>query len=66
MFDFHSTGKISTIWLGAPMRESRLLTDAAGRKRRIRIWGNWKRDPDGDCDYVSVTRVEPLSIAVVF
>lgn len=66
MFDFRTTGKISTIWLGARMRESKVLTEAANRNRRVHIWGTWRQGPNGNCEYVNVTRVEPLSIAVVF
>lgn len=66
MFDFRFTGARSTISLGAPMTETRLLTDAANRKQRVQIWGKWQRSPDRNCDYVSVTRVKPLSIAVMF
>jgi hypothetical protein len=64
MFDFRITGARSTFQLAAPMRESKLLTEAANRNRRVRVWGSWRHS--GGCDYVEVTRVELLSIAVMF
>jgi hypothetical protein len=64
MFDFRITGARSTVQVAAPMHESKLLTEAANRNRRVRIWGTW-RHRDG-CDYVEVTKVAPLSIAVLF
>jgi hypothetical protein len=64
MFDFRITGARSVVQLAAPMRESKLLTEAANRNRRIRIWGNWRHA--GGCDYVEVTKAELLSIAVMF
>lgn len=64
MFDFRITGARSTIQLAAPMRETKLLTAAANRNRRVHIWGLW-RHVNG-CDYVEVTKAEPLSIAVMF
>ena len=66
MFDFRMTGARSIVHLAAPIRESRLLTDAANRNRRVRIWGNWQRSQDHSCDYVNVTRAELLSIAAMF
>ena len=64
MFDFRITGARSIVQLGAPMRETKLLTDAVNRNRRVHIWGAW-RHIDG-CDYVEVTKAELLSIAVMF
>lgn len=66
MFDFRITGSRVPISLAAPVRESRLLTEAANRHRRVRIWGNWRESQDHSCTYVNVTKVEPLSVAVVF
>ena len=66
MFDFHMTGSLSAIALAAPAHESRLLTEAVDQNRRVRIWGSWHHGQDRGCDYINVTRVEPLSIAVVF
>ena len=64
MFDFRITGARSIVQLAAPMRESKLLTEAANRHRRVRIWGSWHRGTG--CDYIEVTRVEPLSVAVLY
>ena len=66
MFDFRMTGSRPAISLAAPARESRLLTEAAHGHKRIRIWGNWHESQDHGCSYVNVTKVEPLSVAVVF
>lgn len=66
MFDFRITGAISVVQLAAPLRESKLLTEAASRNRRVRIWGTWRHSHDGACNYIEVTRAEPLSIAVMF
>ena len=66
MFDFRTTGERSTIALAAPMRETKLLTEAANRNRRVQVWGTWQFSRDRSCDYVNVTKVQPLSISVVF
>jgi hypothetical protein len=65
MFDFRITGARSIVQLAAPMRETKLLTEAANHNRRVRISGSWQHGPAG-CSYVHVTKVEPLSIAVLF
>jgi hypothetical protein len=64
MFDFRITGARSVVQLAAPMRESKLLTGAANRNRRVRIWGAWRHV--AGCDYVEVTKAELLSVAVMF
>ena len=56
MFDFQSAG--STIRLGAPMRETKILTDAAKRNRRVHVSGKWRRGGQSNCSYVEVTTVE--------
>jgi hypothetical protein len=56
MFDFHGTG--STVWLGAPMHETKILTDAAKKDRRVHISGRWRRGGQSNCSYVEVTGVE--------
>jgi hypothetical protein len=66
MFDFRMTGAHSMVQLAAPMGETRLLTDAANRNRRVRIWGKWQRSQDRSCDYINVSRAELLSIAAMF
>jgi hypothetical protein len=66
MFDFRITASRWIFQVAAPMRETKLLTEAANRNRRVRIWGTWQRGGEPGCDYLSVTKIEPLSIAVVF
>jgi len=56
MFDFHGAG--STIWLGAPMWETKILTDAAKKNRRVHISGRWRRGGGSNCSYVEVTTAE--------
>src|SRR5436305_7212026 len=53
MFDFHTAG--STAWLGAPMRETKILTAAAKKNSRVRISGSWRRGGQSNCSYVEVT-----------
>lgn len=66
MFDFQTTGVSSTVALAAPMRETKLLTEAANRNRRVQIWGTWQRGQGRTCNYVKVTKVQQASIAIVF
>jgi hypothetical protein len=56
MFDFHGAG--STVWLAAPMHETKTLTDAAKKNRRVHISGKWRRGGQPNCSYVEVTNVE--------
>jgi hypothetical protein len=56
MFDFH--GAESTIWLAAPMHETKILADAAKKNRRVHISGKWRRGGQSNCSYVEVTNVE--------
>jgi hypothetical protein len=56
MFDFHGMGP--TVWLGAPMRETKILTDAAKKNRRVHISGRWHHGGQSTCSYVEVTSVE--------
>jgi hypothetical protein len=66
MFDFQTTGVSSTVALAAPVRETKLLTEAANRNRRVQVWGTWQRGQDRTCNYVKVTKVQQASIAIVF
>jgi hypothetical protein len=66
MFDFRTTGVSSTVALAAPIRETKLLTEAANRNLRVQVWGTWQRDRHQTCNYVNVTKVQPASIAIVF
>jgi hypothetical protein len=57
MFDFQTVRSRSPVWLAARMRETKVLTDAANRGRRVHVWGTWQRGRDTDCNYVNVTRI---------
>src|SRR5262245_65870635 len=54
MFDFHSAG--STTWLAAPKNETRILTDAVKKNRRVHISGKWRRGGLSNCSYVEIGR----------
>ena len=56
MFDFRGAGP--TIWLAAPMRESRVLTGAANCNCPVHVVGIWRRGQEPRCNYVEVTRAE--------
>jgi hypothetical protein len=56
MFNFRSTG--STVWLGAPKHETKILTEAAKSNRRVHISGKWRHGGLSNCSYVEVTTAE--------
>ena len=56
MFNFRSGG--STVWLGAPKQETKILTEAARNDRRVHISGKWRRGGESNCSYVEVTSAE--------
>jgi len=56
MFEFH--GARSTVWLAAPMWETKILTDAANKNRRLHISGKWRRGGEPNCSYVEVASAE--------
>jgi hypothetical protein len=56
MFEFH--GGRSTVWLAAPMWETKILTEAANKNRRVHISGKWRRGGESNCSYVEVTSAE--------
>src|SRR6476620_3566735 len=56
MFDFHGSG--STVWLGAPKNETKILTEAAKNSRLVHISGRWRRSGQSNCSYVEVTSAE--------
>jgi len=58
MFDFR--GARSTVWLAAPMRETRLLTEAANCNCPVRVSGAWRQGLDRGCSYVEVRSVEMM------
>ncbi|MGC1320551.1 MAG: hypothetical protein WA849_00060 [Candidatus Udaeobacter sp.] len=56
MFDFHGPG--STVRLGAPKQETKILTEAAKNNRRVHISGQWRRGGQSNCSYVEVMSAE--------
>ena len=56
MFGFHGSG--STVWLGAPKHQTKILTEAANNRRRVHISGKWRRGGQSNCSYVEVTTAE--------
>ncbi len=56
MFDFHGAG--STVWLAAPIWETKTLTDAANKNRRVHVSGKWRRGGQSNCSYVEVATAE--------
>jgi hypothetical protein len=56
MFDFNGAG--STVWLAAPKNQTKVLTEAAKKNRRVHISGRWRRGGQLNCSYVEVTNVD--------
>ena len=56
MFNFRSAG--STVWLGAPKHETRILTEAAKNNRRVHVSGKWHHGAQSNCSYVEVATAE--------
>jgi hypothetical protein len=56
MFNFRSGA--STVWLGAPKNETKILTEAAKNNRPVHISGRWRRGGQSNCSYVDVTSAE--------
>src|SRR5207249_11997644 len=56
MFDFR--GSKHTVSLAARINESKTLTDAAKKHRRVHISGRWQRGREKGCSYVEVTNVQ--------
>jgi len=56
MFNFRGEG--STVSLGAPKSETKILTEAAKNNRRVHISGKWRRSGHSNCSYVEVTSAE--------
>jgi hypothetical protein len=56
MFNFRGAG--STVWLGAPKHETKILTEAAKNNRRVHVSGKWRRGGLSNCSYVEVTSAE--------
>jgi hypothetical protein len=56
MFNFRSAR--STVLLGAPKHETKLLTEAVKNNQRVHISGKWRHGGQSNCSYVEVTRAE--------
>jgi hypothetical protein len=56
MFNFQSAA--STVRLGAPKQETKILTEAAKNNQRVHISGKWRRGGQPNCSYVEVTSAE--------
>lgn len=56
MFNFRAAG--STVLLAAPMRETKILTDAAQKNRPVHVLGRWRHGGQSRCSYVQVTATE--------
>jgi hypothetical protein len=56
MFNFRGAG--STVWLAAPMPETKTLTGAANKNQRVHVLGKWRRGGQSNCSYVEVTTAE--------
>jgi hypothetical protein len=56
MFNFRSGG--STVSLGAPKQETKILAEAAKSNRRVHISGKWRRGGQSNCSYVEVMSAE--------
>jgi hypothetical protein len=57
MFDFRPAHARESICLAAPAKESKILTDAAKRRRTVQISGVWQHGKEKTCRYVHITRV---------
>lgn len=57
MFDFRPARARESIWLAAPAKESKILTDAAKHRRTVQISGIWEHGKQKACRYVHITRV---------
>ena len=56
MFSFRSAG--STVLLGAPKYQTKVLTEAAKDNQPVHISGKWRRGGHSNCSYVEVTSAE--------
>ena len=57
MFVFHGAGSTS-IFMAAPFRVSRVLTDAARDHKTVHVSGKWRRAKAPGCNYVEATEAE--------
>jgi hypothetical protein len=56
MFNFQPRNAKTQVWLAARLQDSRLLTEAARRGRRVHILGVWRHGRDKHCAYVEVAQ----------
>ena len=56
MFDM-DVGFGETVWLAARFKDEKILSDAIKHRRRVRVFGNWRRGKERGCNYVDVTSV---------
>ena len=61
MFDFEATRSSRRVWMAARMHETKVLTEAAKRRQRVHVWGNWQRGKEKGCSYIHVSKVEIMS-----
>jgi hypothetical protein len=57
MFDM-DVGFGETVELAAGFKDEKLLADAIKHRRRVRVFGNWKRGKEAKCRYVAVTKID--------
>ena len=57
MFDFRPAHARESVCLGAPAKESKILTDAAKHRRTVQISGVWGHGKEKTCRYVHITAV---------
>ena len=51
-------GKSTSVPMAAPIRQSKIMTDAARRNRSVHVSGRWRRSKEKGCAYLEVTQVE--------
>ena len=56
MFNFQPRTAKTPVWLAARFNESRVLTEASRRGRRVHVSGVWRHGREKDCGYVEVTK----------
>ena len=57
MFVFHG-GRSTSVSMAAPLRVSKILTDAAHDHKTVRVSGKWRRAKGSGCSYVEATQAE--------
>ena len=57
MFVFRAS-KSAVVPMAAPMRETKILSEAANRHRSVHVSGRWRRSKATGCAYVEVAQAE--------